>query len=342
MTDQSDPTPAVWDPAARDGAGGWVRRPAAASAAPVTPPPAEPAVSRAPLTARPLLQSFLDAPAVPPTPPTPPPAAPPAAQEYPPPPAQSPYQQPYQPYEGAEPLPLAPQRPARRSPLLVGAGVLLLLAVAGGAALALHGGSSSTKAQANPLPPAATGSTHPSSAPSASTPGSAGTPTAAASASTGAGPNALAQAQALDSLLTRGEAAKAPIGSAVAMVSSCPAKADIDSAAQVFDTAATQRAQLLTDLGKLSFSDLPGGADAAQSLKTAWQQSESIDQAYEAWAKTVSAQGCGATKTAPDTPDKQNADALNPQATQSKQDFVTKWNALASTYGLAPRTSDRI
>jgi hypothetical protein len=126
------------------------------------------------------------------------------------------------------------------------------------------------------------------------------------------------------------------------MVESCPAKTDIDSAAQTFNSGAQQRDQLLTALGKLNLADVPGGADAAASLKTAWQESGDIDRAYAAWARTVSAQGCGGNKTAPDTADKQRADQLNPQATQAKKDFVTKWSALAGTYGLTAPTWDRI
>ncbi|WP_035805862.1 hypothetical protein [Kitasatospora mediocidica] len=368
MTDQNEPTPAIWDPTARDGAGGWVRRspsqarpatPAAPVVGPVAPQPGAGSVGDQgpPLTARPYLQSFLDAPTVQPTPPvqapTPTPTPPPLPPPYPP---LSPQQPPAQPYR-YEPVPAAEPTAAKRNPLLVGVGVVLLLAVGGGVALALQNSGGSSKAQANPAPPA-TASQHPGGTPSGSAPS---TPSSAApspgssvssGASTGAGtgpgvgdsagPNALGQAQALDSLLTQGEAAKAPIGNAVAMVASCPAKADIDSAAQILDSGAAQRDQLLGQLGKLSFSDLPGGNDAAQSLKTAWQQSEDIDRSYAAWARTVGAQGCGTSRTAPSTPDKQHADDLNPQATQSKQDFVAKWNALASTYGLAARTWDRI
>ncbi|MGF1432583.1 hypothetical protein ACQRUO_39580, partial [Kitasatospora sp. LaBMicrA B282] len=165
---------------------------------------------------------------------------------------------------------------------------------------------------------------------------------ASASASSSAGPNAQAEAQALDGLLARGESAKAPIGSAVAQVDSCPAAADITSAAQTFDSAAQQRDALLGELAKLNLADLPGGADAAATLKTAWQDSAGIDRSYAAWARTVATQGCGSSKTAPTTADKQKADALNPQATQAKQDFVAKWNPIASTYNLTNRTWDRI
>ncbi|MEU2629474.1 hypothetical protein ABZ641_20900, partial [Kitasatospora sp. NPDC007106] len=164
---------------------------------------------------------------------------------------------------------------------------------------------------------------------------------ASPSGSASAGAGAEGQAKALDGLLARGENAKAPIGSAVAKVTSCPDKSEIASAAQVFDDGATQRDQLVADLGKLDLGALPGGAEAAQTLKTAWQTSGDIDRAYAAWARTVASQGCSGS-SAPNTADKKRANDLNPQATQSKKDFVAKWNAIAKTYGLTERTWDRI
>ncbi len=127
----------------------------------------------------------------------------------------------------------------------------------------------------------------------------------------------------------------------MAKVRSCPPKAEIDNAAKVFDTGAQQRDQLLADLAQLKTDSLPGGADAVAELKDAWQQSGDIDRAYAAWARTVSAQGC-ANNTVPSTADLGRANDLNPQATQSKKDFVAKWKPIADTYGLTVRTWDRI
>lgn len=228
--------------------------------------------------------------------------------------------------------------------MLLGLALLLLLGIGTGLALQNDSGTAQAKAAPPSTSPQPSASA-PASADASSTTGSpstAASPSASASASGSAGPNAQVEAKALDDLLSRGESAKAPIGSAVAKVESCPAKADIESAAQTFDAGASQRDQLIADLGKLNLADLPGGADAAAGLKTAWQQSGDIDRAYAAWARTVSAQGCGGGRTAPNTPDKQHADDLNPQATQAKKDFVGKWNVIAGSYGLTARTWDRI
>ncbi|MFF2076262.1 hypothetical protein ACFVXG_16075 [Kitasatospora sp. NPDC058162] len=286
-----------------------------------------------------------------------------AGYGYPPPPhSQPPYPQgPHgaQPYP-AQPYPAQPtavplgdkdyeddeDRPNnRKAPLLIGFAVLLVLAVGGGLLYATQGGGKSDQAAPAPSTAGATGSGNPQPAPAptgtdaapstAATPGDTPSPTA-----TTTGPNAKAQAQGLDGLLTEGGNARTQIGNAVAKVSSCPSKADIESAAQVFDSGATQRQGLLGKLAKLSVTDVPGGADAVNSLKSAWQLSADIDKAYASWARTVAKQGCSGT--APSTPDKKHADELNPQATQAKSDFLTKWKPIADAYGLNTPTSDRI
>ncbi|MFJ6380456.1 hypothetical protein ACIQI7_10710 [Kitasatospora sp. NPDC092039] len=405
MTDQQNSAPAVWDPTARGGAGGWVRGPqrpadpqpapgapapadqpaaaplppatpdSAARPGPMAPPPAPGGVGDQgpPLGARPYLAASPGY-----DPPTarlfpgatpPPPAAPPAATPFPShagPQAQAPQQvpghdyllrppaAPPQPPYGRPDHPTGPgdeeDRPAnRRAPLLIGFAVLLVLAIGGGLLFAARSGDEEDRAAPAPTAAPATGSDNLPPAPAPT--GTDGAPSAAASASgapagtqsptaTGPGPGAQAQAQALDSLLSEGENAKAPIGSAVAKVTSCPPKADIESAAQTFDNGATQRAALLTKLSRLTVTDVPGGVDAVNSLKSAWQLSADIDKAYATWARAVAAQGC--TGRAPATPDKKRADELNPQATQAKTDFMNKWNAIAKSYGLTPRTQDRI
>ncbi|MFD5463525.1 hypothetical protein ACFWIQ_11985 [Kitasatospora sp. NPDC127059] len=421
MTDQHNTAPAVWDPTARGGAGGWVRNPQRpdAESAPATPPapPTAGAVGDQgpPLGGRPYLSTApgfgpppdMSAPepepAAGPGAPTtalpritPPPGAPPTAapfpshatpQErgpqggplpgpgyvYPPPPQAGPYPQgdPQAPhprggYGYPPPPPPYPAQPAqpdyptahpggraddedrpanRKAPLLIGFAVLLVLAVGGGLLYATQGGGKNDQAAPAPSAATATGSGNPQPAPAPTgtdaAPSGAATPSDSPSPSaTTAGPNAKAQAQALDALLTEGGNARTQIGNAVAKVSSCPAKADIDSAVQVFDSGAKQRDGLLAKLAKLSVTDLPGGADAVNSLKSAWQLSADIDRAYASWGRAVATQGCSGT--APSTADKKHADELNPQATQAKNDFLTKWKPIATTYGLTSPTSDRI
>ncbi|MFF7589558.1 hypothetical protein ACFZCK_18940 [Kitasatospora purpeofusca] len=408
MTDQHNTAPAVWDPTARGGAGGWVRGPQqpATPGAPPTAPPTAPGPPPGPPAGPPPAGPYgEDAPTalipqpVPPRPDAPgafpprnapqqqAPYGPPRPAQQPPYPPQAPYGQAQQGYaQPGRPQPgyAQPEYPgneypgneypqheyaghdyptgyedaddderpgSRRAPLLIAFALLFVMALGGGILWAVKDKGSGTDQAGSATPSAAatggtSGSGNPQPAPAPT--GAAPTPTTpdpAAStgpspSSTAAGANAPAQAKALDELLTQGESAKAPIGNAVAKVNSCPTKPDIESAAQVFDSGAKQRDQLLAKLAQLSVTDLPGGTDAVQSLKSAWQLSADIDRAYASWARTVAGQGC--TGSAPNTADKKRADELNPQATQAKKDFVTKWKAIADQFGLTPRTQDRI
>lgn len=236
------------------------------------------------------------------------------------------------------------EEPRRRAPLLVAIGVVLVVVVGVGAVWAIR------NTDEPPAKPSVTPSTSAAnsaapqpapdlSSPAAAAPSEANSPSPSASSENG--PKAAEQAKALDQLLARGEGAKAPIGNAVAKVNSCPAKPEIDNAVTVFETGAAQRDKLVADLAKLQFGDLPAGAEAVEQLRTAWQTSGDIDRAYAAWARTVSSQGCS-NGTAPGTADLKRANELNPQATQAKKDFVAKWNSLAHTFSLTPRTWDRI
>ncbi|MGA5816307.1 hypothetical protein ACPC54_00375 [Kitasatospora sp. NPDC094028] len=392
MTDQHNTAPAVWDPTARGGAGGWVRgpqQPAGAGPAqdaappatprpvpqpapqaapgPVAPPPAPGEVGDQgpPLGARPYLAT---APGYdPPTADFPPaaPAAPFPAHATPPPPPAGPPRPPYdapppgydarpdQPadYPTGHPDPEDEDRPAnRRTPLLIGFAVLLVLAIGGGLLLASNGDDADKNGQAAPAPTAAPAGGNPQPAPAptgtdAAPTGAATTPAAPSATpsptATTAGPQAQTQAQALNDLLGQGEDAKAPIGSALAKVISCPSKADIENAAKDFDTGASQRQTLLTKLSQLSVTDLPGGADAVNSLKSVWQLSADADKAYAAWAHAIAQQGC--SDRAPTTPDRTRADSLSSQASKAKTDFLTnKWKPIATSYGFTVPTQDRI
>ncbi|MEV4614342.1 hypothetical protein AB0K43_17345 [Kitasatospora sp. NPDC049258] len=371
MTDQENTPPAVWDPTARGGAGGWVRR-KAEPGAPAAGGPAgfpgaqgfatgaqgfddnQPTTMLPPVPGGPPDGSPFRSPAPPGFPPGPP--QPFTPQPFPPQPAAFPGAGPGQPPFPAfdqpqhpsypsvgdypEPEEAAPRR--GRTPMFIALGGVLLVVIGVGVTWAVR--NSGTGSDAAGSPPGATQQPPPAAGTGTAAP--AGSAPAAASPSAspgagGAGPNAAAQAKALDALLGQAETARAGIGSSVAKVRSCPATPDIDSAVAVFDSGAKQRDQLIAALARLDLGDLPGGADLAKTLNTAWQQSGDIDRAYAAWGRTVSSQGC-VNGTAPGTADYKRAGDLNPQATQSKNEFAGKWKPIAEAYGLTPRTADRI
>ncbi|WP_031078707.1 hypothetical protein, partial [Streptomyces sp. NRRL WC-3742] len=233
--------------------------------------------------------------------------------------------------------------PADRRPLLlIGGAVLLVLAIGGG--LLMTSGSDEDKGAApvpTVAPPApATGAPQPlpTAAPTTADTSTSTAPTSAPSPTATAGPHAAAQAKALNDLL--GEVGTAQIGNAVAQVTSCPAKTEIEKAAAVFDGDAAQRQKLLDQLPEKSVVEVPGGAEAVNSLKSAWQASIDMDKAYATWAHAIAQQGCSGR--APSTDDQKRGDAFSAQARKAKAEFSTKWKSIAETYGLTAPNQDRI
>ncbi|WP_316520952.1 hypothetical protein [Kitasatospora brasiliensis] len=337
MTDQQNSAPAVWDPTARGGAGGWVRnpqRPADDRPAPVAPEAAEAAeASAAP-----------ESPAAAPGPATPPPPArAPHAPAFPPQPAAAPPRPPY----GDGDADADRRAKVRRAALLVGFAVVLVLAVVGGIIVGRDADGDNNEAKPGTVsapPPVDSNNLPPVPAPTAAdtapaTPAPAATG-ASSPAATTAGPAAKAQAQAVNDLLATEADARASIGNALAKISSCPAKADIESTAKTLEDDATRRDGLLTQLTNQSVTDLPGGVEAVNSLKSYWQSTSAADRAYAGWARALAGQGC--THPVPSTPEKTQADGLVQQAATAKGVFSGKWHSIATTNGITPPTQDRI
>ncbi|MFJ6214825.1 hypothetical protein ACIQGZ_16045 [Streptomyces sp. NPDC092296] len=244
------------------------------------------------------------------------------------------------------PPPAEPEagEPPRRSrtPLVVTVVVLVAAMLGGGLVWQLVGRpDDSGKAAAGPSATAPQPPPDPQSAPPQS-PSPDDSTDAEDSASPSADPAAAEQqAKALDALLTSNAGARQQVGNAVATVESCPEAGALQNAAKVFPQAAAQREQLIGRLDRLDLSALDGGPDAAQLLRTAWQQSADADRAYAKWADSVVSGGCP-DGSAPRTADRNRGDSISGQATRSKQSFVTAWNPIANRYGLASRTGDGI
>ena len=98
-----------------------------------------------------------------------------------------------------------------------------------------------------------------------------------------------------------------------------------------FATAASSRQSLLTQL-----STLPGVTvlppQMVQSLTSAWQASEQVDEDYASWASSEFANGCVPNSTS--NTYYQDADIPNQEATTDKQTFANLWNPIATEYSL--------
>jgi len=161
--------------------------------------------------------------------------------------------------------------------------------------------------------------------------GAAGGQSAKASASaTSTLPPRQQAANALAALLGQSVTDRSAITGSVSDVNQCGPTLSQD--AQTFDTAATSRQHLLSQLAGLpARAALP--ASMLQDLTRAWQASTAADQDLSQWAQDESSGAC----TPDDHADPHFQAAVGPdnQATSAKQAFVSQWNPIASEYGLA-------
>ncbi|MFH8339944.1 hypothetical protein [Streptomyces sp. AM6-12] len=208
-----------------------------------------------------------------------------------------------------------PRRRPTKAPLIAAVGVgIVVVGVGAGALLSKSGGSSGSTDDNKTV--AATSAAPQSSAPAADP--------------------ARAQAVELDKLLADSGSSRATVIKSVADVKQC---ASLDGAATNLRSAAGQRSQLVTRLGKLSVDKLPDNAALTAALTKAWQASAAADNHYAAWADQIKAGGrktChkGHAKT---TDEAQAGNRESGTASQQKAKAAALWNAIAAKYGLTQR-----
>ncbi|WP_328312221.1 hypothetical protein OG432_19440 [Streptomyces sp. NBC_00442] len=217
-----------------------------------------------------------------------------------------------------------PERPRRRSPVVLIAGVVVGCAVIGLCAGAFlsggdDGASKDDKQPAGVSSPVAKGS---------------------GDAKGDADP-AKAQAQALDKVLAdSGNSRDAVIG-AVAEIRRCD---KLDQAASALRDAAKQRGDLVTRLGALSLDKLPDHDKLSAALTKAWQSSASADNHYAAWSDAVASDKGKNCKGghAKRTKDAGEGDKASGEATKSKQEASGLWNTIAAKYDLTKRGATQL
>jgi len=137
-------------------------------------------------------------------------------------------------------------------------------------------------------------------------------------------------AQTLSTLLSQSVIDRSEINAASNDVTTCGPTLSQDS--QTFDAAYSSRQSLITQL-----SALPGASALSpqmiQSLTSAWQASEQVDQDYASWANSEFESGCVPNDTS--NTYYQEADTPNQEATTDKQTFANLWNPIATRYGLS-------
>jgi hypothetical protein len=142
-------------------------------------------------------------------------------------------------------------------------------------------------------------------------------------------PSEQVAAQSLATLLTQSVADRSAINAASNDVTACGSSLAQDG--QVFESAASSRQQLISQLATLSgASTLP--PTMIQDLTGAWQASAQVDNDYASWANDESSHGCTPNDTA--DPNYQAATTPNQQATQNKMAFAALWDPIATQYNL--------
>ncbi|WP_053708425.1 hypothetical protein [Streptomyces sp. NRRL B-3648] len=201
-----------------------------------------------------------------------------------------------------------------RVPLLVAAGVgIVVIGVGAGALLSRgggkdKGGADKTVAAASPA-------------------------TTEGSASPAADP-ARQQAVELDKLLADSGSSRSSVIQAVADVKRCD---NLDQAAGNLRDAAGQRGELVTRLGKLSVDKLPGNAELTAALTRAWQASAAADNHYAAWAEQAKNRKVCHKGHARTTGETQAGNRESGTASAQKTKAAALWNTIAQKYGLTRR-----
>jgi hypothetical protein len=202
--------------------------------------------------------------------------------------------------------------------LVVAIAVVAVLGLAGGLVYALAPGHTSpkqTKAALSGTTQSVRSTTSTTTTPTTTTP-------------TTAVPSENQAAQALSALLATSVTDRSSINAASNDVAACGPNLTQDQ--QTFDNAATSRQSLISQLSTLQGVSTLSVA-MVQSLSSAWQASEQVDQDYASWASDESS-GC----TPNDTSNQYHQEALTPnqQATQAKMAFAAAWDPIATTYNL--------
>jgi hypothetical protein len=170
-----------------------------------------------------------------------------------------------------------------------------------------------------------------------------GSPVSAQSAFSSSSPSTAAQvteqqaARNLNGILSRSVSDRAAITQAVSDVESCGPSLNQDP--QVFQSAASSRRTLLTELANMSgAAALP--APMLQDLTSAWQASIVADKDFAQWANDEITHGCVQNDTS--DPGSVAANGPDTQATTDKQAFVSIWNPIATQYGLTTYKWDQL
>jgi hypothetical protein len=191
-------------------------------------------------------------------------------------------------------------------------------------------------------PAASTAGHGEATAPADAAAGSAGD-AASPSRAAGDGPSpsargAAAFAPALNGLLDESAAARTSVSATVAALQACRTPAA--KAAASLRAAGKARTALATRAAALDPAGVPRGKDAVSAFMAMQDASSAADDSFAQWADDIAVQGC--RTSAPRTMNWALGNQHSGEATAAKARFVALWNPIATTSGLARRTTDGI
>ncbi|WP_055546692.1 hypothetical protein [Streptomyces sp. NBRC 110028] len=147
------------------------------------------------------------------------------------------------------------------------------------------------------------------------------------------------QAKSLDALLKDSNNSRSAVINAVNNIKSCKA---LPKAASDLRTAARQRNDLVTRLGKLTIDKLPNHTELTASLTKAWKSSAQADSQYAAWADQARGKkGCHKGQ-ARRTGRVGAAERASGEATAAKRKAAELWNPLAGKYNLTKHEATQL
>jgi hypothetical protein len=157
--------------------------------------------------------------------------------------------------------------------------------------------------------------------------------------STAAPDDAQAQAEALSKLLAQSNDSRQAVIGAVQDIKKCEG---LDKAAQDLRDAASQREDLVKQLGELQTGALPQHDELTAALTDAWNASADADNAYAAWGDQVAGhKGCHKGK-ARSTRKQAEGNRASGDASAAKKKAAKLWNPIARKYGLDERTASQL
>ena len=154
-------------------------------------------------------------------------------------------------------------------------------------------------------------------------------PPATSSTSTTLSTQALAQGQALTSLLAQSAGSRSQVQAATVAIATC---GNLAGAQSLLTAAQASRQALVGQLGLLDLSHLPQSTALVSALTNAWHSSADSDGSYAQWAAHERSKVCVPN----DSGDSQYQAALaaDGHASSAKQQFTSLWNPIATSLGL--------